>query len=383
MSSCYREWMANPFVFSRPITDGPTIRREQELAVLLKRFEDGVNTRLVSPRDYGKTSLLHQLCRQIGQDGSGAVIVDLYGVTTASQMAHTIGVSYEGLPSGKLKRVAASLRRRGGGIGLNTPLVGGSASVGAEGGAERLLLESLAFPHEIATKTGKRMLVCFDEFQEVLKLGLDGLIRSVIQHHGNAVTYVFAGSHPGMMRQLFSDRRRPFFGQAAPLDLSRFTDEQIVDFVSEHFDATGKSADLALDGLLEVVDGHPQRTMLLAHLLWDRTPKGGDAGDEALVLAMQDVWPYVQNQFETLWDGCSSTEMGVLVAIANDVQSLRGKRAIEEFGLSRGSGSPKAARRLIDAGVLRETPTESGGKKLSVDDPLFARWVRDGRRWVV
>lgn len=373
----------NPFVFSRPITDGPTIQREHELNTLLKRFQDGVNTRLLSPRDYGKTSLLHLLCQEVMRDGSGAVIVDLYGASTAVQMAQTIGAAFEGLPSGKLRRTAAALRRRGGGVGLSTPLAGGSAALGAEGGAERLLIDSLSLPFEISRKTGKRMLICFDEFQEVLRVDLDGLIRSVIQHHGSAVTYVFSGSHPGMMRELFSDRKRPFFGQAAPLDLPRFTDEQIVGFISARFDSSGKSADRALDGLLAIVDGHPQRAMLLAHLLWDRTPTGAEADEETLVFAMEDAWPYIQTQFETLWDSCSNTEKLVLTTLASGVQSLRSRQAIEEFGLSDGSGPRRAANRLLAAGILIEHRPAPNNRLLVIDDPFFARWVADGRRWVI
>lgn len=63
------------------------------------------------------------------------------------------------------------------------------------------------------------MTVVFDEYQVVLQAELDALIRSVIQHHGRGVTYVFSGSHPGMMTSLFADRTRPFYGPWQVLDL--------------------------------------------------------------------------------------------------------------------------------------------------------------------
>ena len=64
-------------------------------------------------------------------------------------------------------------------------------------------------------------LVVFDEFQDLLTAGtsLDGLLRSHVQYHGDAAVYIYAGSQPSLMRKLFSDRERPLYGQAEPLDL--------------------------------------------------------------------------------------------------------------------------------------------------------------------
>lgn len=50
--------MKNPFVFDRPLGNEAQIERPAELNSLIERFNDGVNTRMVSPRDYGKTSLV-------------------------------------------------------------------------------------------------------------------------------------------------------------------------------------------------------------------------------------------------------------------------------------------------------------------------------------
>jgi len=66
--------MKNPFVFDRPLGNEPQIEREAELLELTKRFDDGVNTRLVSPRDYGKTSLLKLLCERLSLQGTPTVI---------------------------------------------------------------------------------------------------------------------------------------------------------------------------------------------------------------------------------------------------------------------------------------------------------------------
>jgi uncharacterized protein len=370
----------NPFVFARPLLPDELVDREAELGLLRERLVDGVNTRLSSPRDYGKTSLLHRVVADARNDGVGAVLVDLYGARTAGQMAAQIERAYEALPSGPISSALASLRRRGGGVGLQTPFAGGSIAFGAGEAGERALLDALDLPLRLHEKTGRSMLVAFDEFQVVLQAELDALIRSVIQHHGAGVTYVFSGSHPGMMASLFADRKRPFYGQAAPLELGRLPREELAEYVAERFRQSERDPGDALGWLLDLVDGHPQKAMLFAHLLWRYTEPGSAAGEEAWLAAYQEAWDYLQGDFEATWDSLSRVEAGVVEAIAAGAQGFTGKAARETFGLPAGSAAPDAAVRLSREGLARRVG-RAGTSAYSLVDPVFRRWVVAGRRW--
>lgn len=372
----------NPFVFDRPLEPPDLIDREDELAVLVERLRDGVNTRLSSPRDYGKTSLLHRALADARAADAGAVIVDLYGVRTAGQMAGQIELAYAELPAGPLSSALKKLHRHGGGVGLQTPLGGASISFGAGEAGHRALLDALNLPARLHEKTGRRMLVVFDEFQVVLKAELDAVIRSVIQHQGHGVTYVFSGSHPGMMSSLFSDRKRPFYGQAAPLELHRLPREALGDYIAERFRQTQREAGDAIGWLLDLVDGHPQRAMLFAHLLWRHTAADTEAGEDEWLAAHEEAWSYLQGDFEATWDSLSAVEAGVVDAVAAGVQQLTGKAAREIFGLPTGSAAGDAAKRLADQGLISRT--DSGRQTHhELVDPVFARWVVCGRRWTL
>jgi len=355
------------------------VDREAELALLAERREAAVNTRLASPRDYGKTSLLHRAVADARRAGSGAVLVDLYGVRTAGQMAAQIERAYEALPAGPLRKAHAALRKRGARLGVQTPVAGASLSIGAGEAGERALLDALDLPLYLHERTSQQVLVAFDEFQAVLQAQLDALIRSVIQHHGRGVTYVFSGSHPGMMLSLFADRRRPFYGQAAPLQLGRLPQEALASYVTERFADTNRDIGEALGWLLDLVDGHPQRAMLFAHLLWRHTPVGGVSGEEVWTAAYTEAWDYLQGDFEATWDALSRIEAGVVEATAAGVRGLTGKAAREIYGLPAGSAAPDAAKRLVQEGLLSKLEGEKGG--LTLVDPVFARWVLAGRRW--
>jgi hypothetical protein len=102
---------------------------------------------------------------------------------------------------------------------------------------------------------------------------LDGLIRSHIQYQGDVASYVFAGSEPGLMKQLFENKDRPLYGSAVPMRLTRLANRDIAAYVAERFVQTDRRVGDALNPLLDSAKGHPQRAMLLAHRLWARSSR--------------------------------------------------------------------------------------------------------------
>jgi len=158
----------------------------------------GNNSRLIAPRRYGKTSLLRRVMGDARREGWAAVYVDFFGVLTLADVAARIERAYAEQLEGGLASWFAGIRRR-----LHpTMRVGGEPQIPAElelsldPQAEPPLLERLGLPRRILERSGQRTLVVFDEFQDVLAARdrADAIIRSEIQHHGDAASYVFAAS---------------------------------------------------------------------------------------------------------------------------------------------------------------------------------------------
>src|SRR3954454_10528101 len=232
----------NPFRYTEPVPPEELIDRDDEAELLMRTAVAGNNSRLIAPRRYGKTSLLQRVIDDARSEGWAAVYVDFFGVLTLADVAARIERAYAAQLEGGLASWFAGVRRR-----LRPTLrFGGEQEVPAElelsldPQAEPPLLDRLALPTRILERTGQRTLVVFDEFQDVLaaKDRADAVIRSEIQHHGDAASYVFAGSHVGMMRQLFSDRRRPFYGQAWGIELPPLDHEFLAVEIDVRFRAT-------------------------------------------------------------------------------------------------------------------------------------------------
>src|SRR3954451_17366356 len=256
----------NPFIYSHPIAPEEIIDRDRETHELLAAAVGGHYVRLYAPRKYGKTSLLRRVLRDgERQEGMVPVLVDLYGVLSVADVAIRFERAYARQLKGKVRaRVEEFLQSTG--LGLSLGALGISAKLQIDPRTDPLpaLHALLDLPLRLEEGGGFRALIVLDEFQDITKVKqMDAVLRSHIQFQGEVASFVFAGSEPGLMRELFEDRERPLYGQAVPMRLDRLEDGDIAAYVVAHFRKSGRSAGDAANPLVEAARGHPQRAMLL------------------------------------------------------------------------------------------------------------------------
>jgi hypothetical protein len=379
--------LTRPFPFETPIAPDALIDRRAELARLHQAAVERVHVRLAGPRRFGKTSVL--LAHAAGLSGAGwrAVHVDLYGVTSLSEVCVRIATSYARLRDSRIRahldalgaRLELSLTPAGPGVTFRARQRVPSPEVTQTAAAELLDL-----PLALFEKDRIPTLVVFDEFQDLLTAGpsLDGLLRSHVQYHGEAAVYVYAGSQPSLMRKLFSDRERPLYGQAEPLELGPLPLDEVTVELAERFDELGEDPLGALSPLVVTAAGHPQRTMLLAHLLHRELgaralgtttlPEGAEVDGVALAEAVvRRALSMTNEAHQAVWDNLSSGKKAVLAALA-DGDSPTGTTTARRFETSRAT-LQSALRELAREGQ-HVTRDDTGPWRYV--DPLLALWVR-------
>src|SRR6266480_2801975 len=269
----------NPFVHARALLPEESIARE-ESERLVGLVAGGHNAVLHAPRRFGKTTLInHVLQRAMERDMPG-VLIDLSDVLSIADVTARLEQGFRALP-GRVRRLVGTEL---GTVGVSTPFggvsVGRRSAVADPIAAVHTLLE---LPAQIAKRQGQRVLVVFDEFQSLVTLeGLDGVFRSHIQHHAD-VSYIFAGSEPSLLRRF------------------RETDKD--------------TADEATSELVRLAEGHPQRLMLVAHLLWDRVSPNQTATMAEVRGAYDAAMRAVGPELRYLWDSLSANERRVLAAL--------------------------------------------------------------------
>jgi hypothetical protein len=364
----------NPFVYSGPVAADHVIDRDRAAELLLELADSGQASRLSAPRRYGKTSLLHRLRRDAEADGFAVVYVDLSRVVSLDDVTVTIEEAYRRSLQGRLRQAAVAairyLRPRATAGLPGTAALEVSPQLDPE--KVRLLTGLLDLPLRLHQRAGARTIIVFDEFQELLAAGdeLDRLFRSRIQHHGTAASYVFAGSHPGMMEQLFTRRERPFFDQARPVYLEPLSDPDLADYIAAQFEATGRAPGEALESLLDLVNGHPQRAMLCAHHLWEQTPGGATADPETWDRARAAAEREAADALQATWNAMTTTARRVIAALASSPDSLLANRTLRRFQLAKTTAA-EARDRLLSTGDLHAI-----GNDVRIVDPLLGEWAR-------
>jgi uncharacterized protein len=369
----------NPFVYDDPLSPGDLVDRDTEAGHLLRLAEGGHNSRLQAPRRYGKTTLLLKVIDDAQRIGLQTVYVDFFRSVTVAEVGRRIEEAYLESLGGAPRRVVASVARR-----WRTRFKAAPGGVGAEveqrdRGENERLAEMLDLPKRVFKSNGVRTLVVFDEFQDLLRLdaNIDGLLRSKIQFHRDEASYVFAGSEQGMLETLFGDRERPLFDQARPLYLEPLDNEHLADYIGGRFENGHRDAGEALDALLDLARGHPQRAMLLAHHLWEHTPVDASADLTTFEEALAAVDRETKERFERTWDSLSDkpNQRKVLAALANSPDTLYDRRTLALFGLTKG-GADSGVRGLLAGGEVQRA--QEGG--FLVVDPLFERWLQQTQR---
>jgi hypothetical protein len=362
----------NPFVYSHPVAPEDVIDRKAETEELLRNAVGGHFVRLFAPRKYGKTSLLKLALRDGEQrEGLIPVLVDLYRVSSIADVTVRFERAYAKHLKGALRATIERFLQKTG-IGLSLGAYGISAKLRLDPRADPLpaLHALLDLPLRLEEGGGYRAFIALDEFQDIDKVAdLDGLIRSHIQYHGEVASYVFAGSEPALMRQLFEHKDRPLYGSAVPMRLQRLANEDIAAYVAQRFTETGRDVGEALNPLLDAAKGHPQRAMLLAHRLWAEVAKGDTATLDHWRSAHAAALAELEPEFDALWRGFDTSQQKTLRALIAGEGSPYRADVRNRLELTK-----DMVRKALPRLRARAEIEPQDGKD-AVVDPLFAEWI--------
>ena len=374
------ERLRNPFVFGRQVAETGFTDRDEELRRLERHLENGINVAVIAPRRYGKSSLVAAALRELASRGIPSVSVDLMTTPTKERFAEKLAQSiHDDLASVLLRarerlRVFASLRITPSmTVDTHGGMTFGFQASPRPGDIDATIERLLELPAELAERRGRRVVVFFDEFQQVLQLDrhLPALMRSVFQLQEN-VAHVYAGSRRDMMRRLFTDANEPFYKSGVAMELGPISETDFAAFVRAQFERTERAvAEGALDRLLQVTGGHPHATQELAHVLWDVVPHGFTASsgdvDEALDLVLQ-----AENaRFTLIWERSTPPQKLLLQALAREPGRPFSNAYRLTHALPPTSGVQRALRPLLDQELVRK---DRGGA-YDLAEPFLREWI--------
>jgi len=317
---------ANPFVYGEVVPKSAFVGRGAELDRLVSDLADGQKIFLISPRRYGKSSLIQQafagLARQriatldITVSSFSSYVAFLEGYVRAlASLDADAGASRSWL-RGLFTTFTPEWRAD---AGDSRAWAVSFPSVRTARDASRLAAEVFALPARIASRLGRRLVIAMDEFQAVAGYdagNVEHTLRAAVQQQ-RQVGYVFAGSEPSLMEQMIGPRR-PFYKAGPVLRLGKIPSDVFAQFLNDRFRKSGLSPDVGLgDAIVEVAGNLPYDVQRLAHETWDDVTSARrrsvtlDDVHATLhrMLSEQDVF------FEAVWQRLTLAQRAVLRAV--------------------------------------------------------------------
>lgn len=355
----------SPFPFQGPLDPGTFSGRDELRQDLADRVTGRRLTAVLGPRRYGKTSLLRQVCADLGEADYQTIWVDLYEMSSmadvASAMDHGLAMTMGPLRR-RLDALAGSMSFSLGVLGLEL------ARTPRDRPEPGLWLRQLVrMVVQVAQK--QQVILVLDEFSGMDGVGnAAGIFRTELQHHYRELGIIFAGSQPSTMAMMFADRARPFFAQADLVKIGPLTNTEVINAIVTGFDGTGRDPGPLASCIAHFSEGHPQRAMQLADAAWTRVPRGGAGTD--------DIWPAVLDAVRAAVEDESERLFALLpVGHQKVMRVVAGGGSVYGTAGSALSLPPGTAQAAVVA-LAGEGFLSRENDQLSVVDPLFADWLR-------
>jgi len=371
----------NPFIFGEIVDDSAFIDREEEVARLVRDLADGQKLFLLSPRRFGKSSLVAVAFRRLRKQNVRTLTIPVSSYASYVQFLErfTDRVLREAGPWNKVRTWAAqfiSKVKPQAAVDLATGEIAVSFGKDIESNPAPIAEKVFALPGELSKGGGFRMAICFDEFQQIAHFdgqSVENAVRNAVQLQRH-VGYVFAGSQPSLMEEMLS-AKRPFHKSGPKMFLDKIPADAWKAFILSKFDMRSrKVTPQALDAVLATADLIPYDVQRIAHELWDYAELSG-----ARTLDQADVERVtkrlVANEsgfYERQWEQLASRQRAVLQAMASRGAGEIYSQAIrDEYRLGPASSVQKALQSL-DAQDIVDRYSDA----YFFVDPLFAAWIR-------
>src|SRR6195256_1358918 len=241
--------MENPFVYGEIVPAAAFADRTAELDRLVGDLAAAQKVFLISPRRYGKSSLIrHALAAMTRR---GALTVEITVSSYSSYVAFLEGYA-RALAAAETKWDQA-----------RTWIRDAIRSARAEEGCE--------LPARLADARKRQVVVALDEFQAINGFNggsVEHALRAAVQQQRN-VGYVFAGSEPSLMERMLGPKR-PFYKAGPVIRLDKIPADEFAASIDARFKRSGIRPEPGLGAaIVELAGNLPYDVQRLAHETWD------------------------------------------------------------------------------------------------------------------
>jgi len=371
--------METPFVFGKLAVEYDFTNRDQERKRLIQNFNALINTVLISPRRWGKSSLVQQAAVEaIEADKKLRVVfLDVYSIRTEEEFYQTLAIEVLKASASKFDLLVENSKKF---MGRFIPNISFSAdnqndiSLSLDWKeVKKNPADILNMAENIAIDKGLKFIVCIDEFQNISTfddpLAFQKRLRSSWQKHQHTA-YCLYGSKRHMMIDVFTSSSMPFYKFGDIFFLEKIKRESWIPFIVGRFNDTEKkisAEDAAL--IADLVECHPFYVQQLAQQSWLRS----DVECSSVIVhqAHNSIIDQLSMLFQSRTDELSNTQVGFLKALISGVEQFSSKETLDEFKMGTSANVVRVKKTLENKEII---DVQKG--KISLLDPMYSYWLK-------
>lgn len=339
----------------------------------------GVNVMLISPRRWGKSSLVKAAMEELKKERTDIRVcyLDAFKIFTEEDF-------YSKFTSAVLKGILSPMQQR-----LNEAIeyvrhLSPSITVSSDPvNAVDFKLnfnslpsspeEILNLPEKLAKKHNVQVIVCIDEFQQLARLScwkkLEGTMRSVWQHQSNT-NYCLYGSKRHMMMDIFGNSHNPFYRFGQLISLKKIAREYWIPYIHDSFENYGKHIDAQyINRICDLMQCHSWYMQQFCFFIWTHTDK--EVTDEIFDTEYNRLIDSNSDMFMADINNMAASQIAFLKAVCSGETHFNAQEVVRKYNL----GSPRIITKNKQLLVERDI-IEKNGDGYRCVDPLFELWFR-------
>lgn len=358
--------MRNPFKFGTLVEGEYFTDRVRELEYTKQVLASENHLILISPRRYGKTSLVNKAALETGRP---VLFVNFEAITSKHDLALALlNRLFKLYPFERLRNMLRNFRFV---PTLSSNPIGDSISFSfvPEVNTDAVLEDVMAMMDKASTKE-KKLIVVIDEFQEVneIEKRLDRQLRAMMQMQQN-LNYVLLGSQESMMHEIFEHKKSAFYHFGTVMSLSRIPRNDFFQFIKERLTpvAGASMSEEISSAILDFTQCHPYYTQQLAFHVWNILQTQTEA-DDVVEEAVRESNQIHDADYGLLWMNLNKTDKRVVRFLANS----KGSPLNSTSGIGIAPSTVfSSLKRLCRSGLVVKDEV------YHLDDPFFSRWIED------
>ena len=370
--------METPFVFGKLAVNSNFTNRDEERKHLIGNFDSLVNTILISPRRWGKSSLVQMAANEAMAKNSELhfCFLDVFSVRTEEQFYQHLAIEVLKASASKMEQL---LDNAGKFLGKFLPKLSFSPdpqneiSLGLDWKEVQKQPEDiLNMAEKLAIEKGWKFIICIDEFQNTSTfenpLAFQKKLRSQWQKHQH-VAYCLYGSKRHMLMDVFTNASMPFYKFGSLMFLEKIKKENWVSFICDRFEQTQKHIDRECAALIaDLVECHQYYVQQLAQQSWFRSRE--TCSTEIVIDAHQGIMAQLSLLFQSKTDELTNSQINFLKALIDGVEKFSSKETLEEYKIGTSANVLRVKNTLESKEII-----DIQGSNISLTDPIYKSWL--------